>query len=108
LPAFVAVQQQSCAPMAQAFAEGAESIAERHIVRNPHGVEYAILRGNPTDTYPYLRDICQSSGGSILAASEINIRGVRALLTELTEARPCYASCTALAGVVEATAKGLL
>jgi threonine synthase len=108
LPAFVAVQQDSCAPMAQAFAEGAEEIADRHIVRNPTGLAYAILRGNPTATYPYVRDLCLSSGGGILSAPEDGIRQARTMLAEVAEVHACYASATALAGVVRAVETGLV
>ena len=108
LPSFIAVQQESCAPMAQAFAEGAEEIAERHIVRNPSGLAYAILRGNPTATYPYIRDLCLSSGGAILAAPEDGIRQARAALAEVAELSVCYASATAVAGVVRAVEAGIV
>jgi threonine synthase len=107
LPAFVAVQQETCAPMAHAFAEGAEAIAGHHIVRDPQGLAYAILRGDPTGSYPYIRDLCLQSGGRILAAAEKGIREAHALLAGVG-VRACFASATAFAGAVRAAREGVL
>ncbi len=108
LPAFIAVQQESCAPMAHAFEDGADSISERHVVHNPSGVAYAILRGNPAGSYPYIRDLCLRSGGRILATSEPAIRQARALLRATAGVRVCFASATAFAGAIKAAREGVL
>ena len=108
LPSFFAVQQKSCAPMARAFAEGAESIASHHIVRNPSGIAAAILRGNPSGAYPYIRDLCLQSGGGILAEPEKDIRDAHTLLKKVAGVRTCFASATALAGALRAARDGLL
>ncbi|MFY4719228.1 threonine synthase [Streptomyces sp. LaBMicrA B280] len=108
LPAFMAVQQASCAPMAHAFGEDAERIEPRHVIRNPQGLAYAILRGDPTATYPYIRDLCRNSGGQILAAEEDRIRRARRLLLDMAGVRGCFASATALAGVMRAAEDGTL
>lgn len=106
LPSFVAVQQESCAPMAHAFREGVEQIEPRHIVRDPQGLAYAILRGNPTGTYPYIRDLCLHSGGRILSAPEDLIHESRRALSETVSVNVCFASSTALAGVMQAVRDG--
>lgn len=108
VPSFMAVQQASCSPMAQAFAEDADQIAPRHVVRDPKGLAYAILRGDPTGTYPYIRDLCLTSGGRILAAGEERIRHARRVLAETVGVDVCFASSTAFAGVLEAAEAGLL
>jgi threonine synthase len=108
VPAFTAVQQASCAPMAQAFGEGATGIAAHHIVREPRGLAYAILRGNPTGTYPYIRDLCRNSGGQILAVSDERIRRAQQVLADTVGVRVCFASSTALAGAVLAAETGHL
>jgi threonine synthase len=108
LPSFMAVQQASCAPMAHAFGEGAEQIAARHVVHDPKGLAPAILRGDPTGTYPYIRDLCLTSGGRILSAGEERIRHARRVLAEHVGVNVCFASATALAGVWEAAEAGLL
>jgi threonine synthase len=108
LPSFVAVQQESCAPMAHAFSEGAETISERHIVKDPKGLAYAILRGNPTASYPYIRDLCERTGGTIVAVGDKEIREARRLLAQVVGARFCYASAAAFAGAVSMAASGWL
>ncbi|WP_225097255.1 pyridoxal-phosphate dependent enzyme [Streptomyces sp. CoH27] len=108
VPAFMAVQQASCAPMAHAFGEGAERIAPHHVIRNPTGLAYAILRGDPTGTYPYIRDLCLQSGGRILAAEEDRIRRARQMLVDTAGVRVCFASATAFAGVLRAAETGAL
>jgi threonine synthase len=108
VPAFTAVQQASCAPMAHAFGEGAERIGAHHVIRNPKGLAYAILRGNPTGTYPYIRDLCLQSGGQILAVGDGRIRRAQELLAGTVGVRVCFASATALAGVMQATEAGSL
>lgn len=108
LPRFVAVQQESCAPMAHAYHEGASAISERHVVREPHGIAEAILRGDPTRTYPYIRYVCDTTGGRILAVDESEIREARDLLEETEGVSVCYASATALAGTVRMRREGTL
>lgn len=108
IPSFMAVQQASCAPMAQAFAEGAEEITPEHVIKDPKGLALAILRGNPTPHYPYIRDLCLQSGGQILAAEEEQIRRARKLLAETVGVDVCFASSTALAGVIQAAKTGAL
>lgn len=108
LPRFVAVQQSSCAPMAHAFAEGSPVIADRHIVRDPGGPAEAILRGDPTRTYPYVRQVCLDSGGRITAADNDDVREIRALLLRTEGLNVCHAAATALAAAVRMRHEGTL
>ncbi|MBV2365446.1 pyridoxal-phosphate dependent enzyme [Streptomonospora nanhaiensis] len=108
LPRFVAVQQSSCAPMAHAYGEGAEEIAPRHVVHDPRGLAEAILRGNPGQTYPYIRYLCHSTGGRIMAVDDDEIRRARALLEDTEGVAVCHASATALAGAVRMRREGAL
>lgn len=108
VPSFVAVQQESCSPMARAFSEQAEAIAERHIVNEPKGIAYAILRGNPSGSYPYIRDLCLRSGGSIEAVSEPEIRKAHRMLWETVGMQYCFASAAAFAGAIKVADSGRL
>jgi threonine synthase len=56
-----------------AFREGARTIAERHVVLNPDGIAKAILRGNPTDSYPYVYETLTETSGLAIAVSEAEI-----------------------------------
>lgn len=106
LPAFVAVQQGTCAPMAHAFAEGATTISERHIIRNPKGLALAILRGNPTATYPYIRDLVLRTGGHIVSAPQADILEAQRMLSEVVGLRVGYASATCFAGAITMAREG--
>lgn len=108
LPRFVAAQQASCAPMAHAWAENAPGISGRHVVQEPNGPAEAILRGDPTSTYPYIRQVCLDSGGSVTAVANDDIRAVRSLLRRTEGLKVCHASATALAAAVRMRRQGVL
>ncbi len=101
LPRTLCVQQESCAPMANAFAEGSAVIEPRHIVPDPTGIAAAILRGNPTRAYPVVRRIVVESGGGFVAVSEQDIREARRMVEDLEGVSPCFSAATALAGLVK-------
>jgi threonine synthase len=101
LPKLLCVQQESCAPMAHAFAEGSPSIQPDHIVPRPSGIAEAILRGDPTRVYPYVRDIVIESQGAMVSVSEAEIREARRMVEELEGVSPCFSSCTAVAGLIK-------
>lgn len=106
LPRLLCVQQQSCAPMVSAWNEGAEQIAERHIVRKPRGIAKAILRGDPSGVYPYMRKIVQHSGGGFAAVSEDEIREAQSLVRELEGIAICPSASAAVAGLIKMRKNG--
>jgi threonine synthase len=77
-PRLVAVQQETCAPMVAAFAEDASRIEDRHRIRNPTGIAHAILRGDPSASYPAVRRHVMDSGGAIVSVAEQEIRQAQA------------------------------
>jgi threonine synthase len=106
LPKLLCVQQESCSPMASAFQEGSEAILPRHIVERPHGIAEAILRGDPTRVYPYVRAMVRESGGGFAAVSEAEIRQARRLLEDCEGISPCFSASAALAGLVRLVRSG--
>ena len=106
LPHLLCAQQESCAPMVSAWEEGAEEIAERHIVHKPRGIAKAILRGDPRGVYPYMRSIVQHSDGEFASVSEIQIREARALIAELEGISICFSAATAVAALIKMRRKG--
>ncbi|HEY8025660.1 MAG TPA: pyridoxal-phosphate dependent enzyme [Burkholderiaceae bacterium] len=100
LPKTLCVQQESCAPMARAFAENCDNIEPRHIVARPAGIAEAILRGDPTRAYPPIRAITMESGGNIVSVSEAQIREARRMIEELEGLQVCFSSATAVAGII--------
>ena len=106
LPSLLCVQQESCCPMVQAWEGGFENILPEHIVRKPSGIAKAILRGDPSRTYPIMRKIVQEAGGSFTAVSESQIREARSMVEELEGVSPCYSASTAVAGLIKQVRQG--
>jgi threonine synthase len=106
LPHLLCCQQESCSPMAKAWAENCEKIKERHIVRNPTGIAMAILRGDPTKVYPYLRSVVRESGGEMTWATEAQIKDARRLVLEEEGIDICFSAATAVAGLIKMVKKG--
>ena len=106
LPRLLCAQQESCSPLVDAWQDGAETIQPEHIVTEPSGIAMAILRGDPTRVYPYMRDIVMESGGSFQAAPEQAIREARTLVLELEGIDICFSAATAVAGLIRAVVLG--
>ena len=108
LPRLVCVQQETCAPMVSAFREGSPTIRPQDLVKRPGGIAKAILRGDPTRAYPYVRQIVQESGGTFVAVGEDEIRTARRLLEDLEGVCPCFSAAAALAGVARLAREGAI
>jgi threonine synthase len=106
LPRLLCVQQQACAPMATAWAEGSVRIRPEHIVDRPSGIAKAILRGNPSAVYPHIRQILLESRGTFAAVDEEEIRRMRTLIEDLEGISPCFSASAAVAGLAKAVARG--
>jgi threonine synthase len=99
LPRLACVQQESCAPMVHSWKAGSIHTRPQDIVREPTGIAEAILRGNPTHTYPHLREVVAQSGGTFEAVTEAEILSARRMLLELEGIDACASSATTIAAV---------
>jgi len=108
LPRLMCVQQASCSPMVGAWEEGAETVPGHCIVDNPQGIAKAILRGDPSRVYPYMRRIVLESDGTFLAVSEQQIREARTLVLEHEGIDICFSAATAVAAVIHQAREGRL
>lgn len=106
LPRLLCVQQETCAPMARAYAEGSQSIRPEHRVAKPAGIAEAILRGDPTKAYPRVRQIVTESGGDFAIVTEAEIRAARRSVEDLEGLSPCFSASAALAGLVKQASQG--
>lgn len=106
LPHLLCVQQETCAPLVNAWRDNAEAIGEHHIVRNPNGIAKAILRGDPSRVYPYMRAIVQESAGDFTAVSEAQIRAAREQVLELEGIDICFSAAAAVAGLIQSVQSG--
>ncbi len=101
LPRLLCVQQETCSPMARAFLEGSENIKPEHIVDRPSGIAQAILRGDPTRSYPYAREIVVDSNGTFVSVTENEIREARTMIAEYEGIDPCFSASTSFAGLLK-------
>jgi threonine synthase len=106
LPRLLCVQQTTCAPMVSAWEAGSPTIRPRDIVHRPVGIASALLRGDPTRAYPYVREIVLASDGDFVAVSEEEIREARALVEEDEGISPCFSAAAAVAGLAKARRLG--
>ncbi len=90
LPHLLCVQQETCAPLVNAWRANADIITDQHIVLNPVGIAKAILRGNPSRVYPYMRKIVQESAGDFTDVTEAEIREAQKLVKDLEGIDICF------------------
>lgn len=101
LPRLLCTQQESCMPMVKAWRESAEQVKPEHIEHNPQGIAKAILRGDPSRVYPYMRKIVSESNGLFESATEDQIREARDLVKKLEDIDICFSAATAVASVIK-------
>jgi threonine synthase len=106
VPKLLCAQQESCAPLVHAYKDGTGAIEPRHIVSRPHGIAEAILRGDPSRVYPYVKAIVVESRGDCVAVTETEIREARTMTEELEGISPCFSASTAVAGLMKQVKSG--
>jgi threonine synthase len=92
--------------MVAAWREGGAGIEPRHVVARPHGSARAILRGDPTASYPYVREAVAASGGTFEAVDEAEIAAARDLLLHGEGIVACEASACTVAALRRLVARG--
>lgn len=97
MPQFLMVQQDTCAPMANAWRDGRAELTDADVVTSPVGLARAILRGDATDVYPYLHDIAMQTDGSITSVTQDEMLESRRMLRELEGLDVCYSSAATVA-----------
>ncbi len=100
------VQEDTCSPMVNAFLEKSGTIRPRHIVSSPAGICKAILRGNPSSSYPYVLDCVKKSRGNFEKVSEVEIRQAMNLLRICEGLLVGEEGGAALAGAIKARCDG--
>jgi threonine synthase len=108
LPKMVGVQQQSCNPMVRAWRESSRVILPHHIIPNAQGPAKAILRGNPSGSYPYVHEAVKESGGALEDVSEEEMFKLRTELEAREDIRCGWCSAAALAAVRKMMQAGTL
>jgi threonine synthase len=99
LPRLACVQQESCAPMVSAWRAGSSVTRPQDIVHKPSGIAEAILRGNPSNTYPHMYNIVRDSGGTFEAVTEREIREAQKMVADLAGIECCESAATTIAAI---------
>jgi threonine synthase len=92
LPRLVCVQEETCNPMVRAWESGAETMGADHIVKFPRGLSKSTLRGDSSLAYPYIREAVKDTGGTMVTATQDEMRAARKQLLELEGIDACYTS----------------
>jgi threonine synthase len=108
VPSMICVQQQSCQPMVSAYEAGSETIRQEDIVPQPEGIASAILRGDPSRAYPYIRSIVIETQGEFVSVSDSEIREARFLMEDEEGLSPCFTAAAAFAGLVKLSERNRL
>ncbi|MEM7163874.1 MAG: pyridoxal-phosphate dependent enzyme [Planctomycetota bacterium] len=108
VPRALCVQQDSCAPLVNADREKSESLEAHHMVARPTGIAAQLLNGDPSHSYPHLRNAVRKSKGGFASVTEADIRKARQMANECEGIDPCNSAATALAGVIKQARRGLL
>jgi threonine synthase len=108
VPRLLCAQQETCSPMVDAWLADSEKIRPEHIVANPVGIAKAILRGNPSRVYPYMREIVKESRGGFAKVSDRRIRQARQLVLDHEGIDICFSAATAVAGLIKMRDEGFV
>lgn len=106
LPRLGCVQQETCAPMVRSWKAGSPVTRPSDVVHEPTGIAEAILRGNPTQTYPHLRGVVHQSGGTFLSVTEGEILQAQRMILELEGIDVCPSSATTIAAIKQMARDG--
>ncbi len=99
LPRLACVQQATCAPMVRSWRAGSPITRQEDVVPQPLGIAEAILRGNPTATYPHLYSIVRESGGTFEEVTDDEILEAQRLVLELEGIEACESAATTVAAL---------
>lgn len=108
LPKFVCAQQDTCSPMVNAFKDNSPRIREQDVVLNPYGLAEAILRGDPSQAYPYMYSLVMETKGTFVDISQETLKKPQVLLKETEGIDACYAATTALAAAKKLKDQGFI
>jgi threonine synthase len=99
LPRLGGIQEETCSPQVRAFKDDSPVIEQRHIFETPDGIADALLKGNPSDTYPYMYEIVKRTGGLFESVTAKEIATARRAIMEYEGIPACNASSTTIAGI---------
>jgi threonine synthase len=107
-PRLIAVQQESCAPMVASFLAGAARLRPGDVIPDPDGPAVATLLGDPSASYPYVRDAVLAGGGALAATSAADIGAAFTHARWRLGLNICFSAATALGALPGLRRAGLI
>ena len=108
LPKMGCVQEATCCPQVNAWKGKSPELRQQDIVKQPDGIADAMLKGDPSDTYPYMYNVVKESNGLFESVTADEIRAARTEIFEYEGIRACNASSTTVAAIRKLAASGVL
>ncbi|WP_394842264.1 pyridoxal-phosphate dependent enzyme [Pendulispora brunnea] len=106
IPKMGLVQESTCAPQVHAWREGSSTIQPHHILKNPDGIADALLKGDHSETYPYVHQMMMHTGGTFVSVTADEIRAARRAILEYEGISACCAASTTVAGIRKLVERG--
>src|SRR5262249_50060999 len=106
IPKMALVQEATCAPQVHAWSEGSATIKPHHILERPDGIADALLKGNHSDTYPYIYQMMSRVGGTFVSVTAEEVRAARLLVEDPEGISPCFSASTTIAGIRKLRERG--
>jgi threonine synthase len=103
-PKVTAVQPAGCAPVAEAFATGADRVRP---VRSPHTIAESLEMGDPPDGHAVL-DLARATGGAVAAVAEDGIMEAVDLLRRTEGIKVEPAGGVVVAGLADLVGAGVI
>ena len=107
-PRMVCVQQASCCPMVKAYEGGSPVIRPADIFHRPTGIAKAILRGNPSNCYPYVYQMVIDSRGVFVSVLESEIVQAKEQTEQLEGLEVGYSAAAAIAAARKLARRGVV
>lgn len=99
IPGLICVQEETCNPMVKAWQRGEENFCSEDVIRYPRGLSKCTLRGDPSMVFTYVRHAVADSGGTMLTASQDDMREMKKLAMDTEGMDICHTAAMTLAGI---------
>jgi len=106
IPKMGLVQEATCAPQVHAWSENSATIQPHHVLDRPDGIADALLKGNHSETYPYIFKMMSRTGGTFVSVTADEIRAARRTVEDHEGISPCFSASTTIAGIRKLRERG--
>lgn len=108
IPGMICVQEETCNPMVRGWDRGDEKMSPEDVIRYPRGLSKSTLRGDPSMVFPYVRHAVLDSKGTMLTATQDDMRAMKKLAMETEGMDICHTAAMTMVGVRDLLKQGWL